>query len=255
MTNIEQLRKWEARIRERIVQEEEKEGTVHEYPCDHYYDIIGHQPLVLCPTCGEPTEPGESRLAAEGDRWEHASATCIECGTDFRLGQVPDRCALCCEPFATQPHCDRGDYHHHWCAEDRHNYCTPCYMQLFFDGYIDLSSDNPEPIHDKDSNELLYLRCWRTYVGSSVAPYRSRLIAKGYQEAAVLEDYKDVSKTCRQAVRQGRRYLILCSSIQGTGKESYHVFHSGGSSGPPKGVIWCPCDGLVLWDHKQALPT
>jgi len=83
-------------------------------------------------------------------------------------------------------------------------------MQLFFDGYIDLSSDNPD-IRDNEpcAGSLVPYSMWYTHIGLSVTPYRSRLVAKGYQEVVALENWDGIKQVCRQVVNEGRRYLIL----------------------------------------------
>ena len=113
-------------------------------------------------------------------------------------------CALCKQPFRSDPHDDVNEFYSHYSKDAAVFYCTPCFMQLFFDGDIDLGSDDPETIYKQ------------IYIGHSEAPYSSRLADKGYQMFATVEEMyegDDVSgefkEICRQIINKGRRYLIL----------------------------------------------
>ena len=121
-----------------------------------------------------------------------------------RTEELSKRCAQCKQPFHSDPYDDINEFYSHGSKDREGFYCTPCFMQLFFDGDIDLSSDDPETQYKQ------------IYVGHSEAPYSSRLAARGYQVFATVEEAHkgdDVSgafeEICRQIINKGRRYLIL----------------------------------------------
>ena len=231
MPKIEQLRKWQAKLQEQILQEEVNEliGSKRRIvmtggPTTDDY------PLILCPACGEQVWSSEGELHAVGKRWAYFDGRCGACNTDFRIGQVSHRCALCQEPFPSDPCCDINEFHHHWYEKDGQSYCTPCFMQLFFDGYIDLSSDNPQltdETHCTDTEALHSL--WPTHVGNTVAPYCSRLAANGYEEVVVVKEWEEIGEICRRVVEEGRRYLVLGSGSR-KAEDEYHyiVYRTGG---------------------------
>lgn len=231
MSKIEQLRKWQAKLQEQILEEEasEKGASKREYisTLDFLADGL---PPVLCPVCGEATCKGVGETNADGDGWEHLSSRCRACHTDFRIGQVSHRCALCYEPFRYAPYDDINEFHHHLCGKDRQCYCTPCFMQLFFDDCIDLSSSHPEFTDDTDPNDYAVLRGYRpTYVGNTVAPFRSRLAANGYEEVALVKERDDIEQICRRVAQEGRRYLVLISG-KSEKERHYIVYQTGGKA-------------------------
>ena len=230
MSKIEQLRKRQAKLEKQIVQEEanEKTGLKTRYVLAGG-SIIDYCPLVLCPICGEETGPMEGQLSSDRDRWTYFWDRCYTCDTEFRIGRVSEKCALCHEPFFSDPYHDVNQYDHHRCEKDGRSYCTPCYMQLFFDGYIDLSSDNPE-LTDDTGRTALY-SVWPTHVGNTVAPYRSRLITNGYEEVAVVKEWAQVGEICCKVVAKGRRYLVLGAGVVDPREEyCYIIYQNGGKA-------------------------
>ena len=227
MTKVEQLRKRLEKLQEQILREEVNEitgSTTKIVMADG--SMTDDYPLITCPVCGEKADFTEAQLNIDGNMWTYFEGFCSVCHTDFRIGEVPDRCALCHEPLPCDPHEDVNELYHHWCKKDGQYYCTPCFMQLFFNDYIDLSSDNPEVRDDS----LLVYSLWYTHIGNSVAPYCSRLVAKGYQEVAVVEEWDEINQVCQQIVNEGRRYLVLSLSVSSDepeGKNYYIIYRSG----------------------------
>jgi hypothetical protein len=178
-------------------------------------------PLVICPACGEEVPACEAQLNAAHNGWVYFDSRCNSCDTKFRTGEVPERCDLCQQLFRTRPYSDINEFYHHYCREDGHSYCTPCHMQLFFEGYLDLSSDDLGLLRQYDepnTGAILHDPPW-TYIGCTVTPYEYRLAIKGYQEIATVDkqDWGNSLHTlvhiCGQIVSRGRRYLIL---VEGT---------------------------------------
>jgi hypothetical protein len=231
MTKVEQLRKRLVKLQEQILRVEVDEITgstpmlvlANGSTSDDF-------PLVTCPNCGDETQFTEAQLDNDGNRWTYYQGFCDACRTDFRIGEVPDKCALCHEPFVCDPREDVNEFYHHWCEKDRRCYCTPCFMQLFFDSYIDLSSDNPE-VRDEEhcpSTVMPYSRLY-THIGHSVSPYHSRLIAKGYEEVARAKEWDEIKQLCKHIVEEGHRYLIL--SVSNKGEDGYIIFRTGAEDG------------------------
>lgn len=162
-------------------------------------------PSIRCPICGEMVSPIEGRLDEELNKWVFFESRCSNCETDFQIGEVAERCALCHETLKSDPYYDINEFDHHWCEIDQQSYCTPCFMQLFFEGYIDLSS-NKTGIGDFDHIP--------THVGYSLSPYRSRLLACGYNEVATIAEWEQVKHLCQQIANRGGYYLVLGVFVQ-----------------------------------------
>ena len=217
MFKIVQLRKWQAKLEEQILQEESKEPSKApwEYQCTPDFTLEGCPP-VLCPVCGQAVCEGVGKPKTDGNGWEHLSTKCRGCGTRFHLGEVSDTCALCHEPFRLAPYVDMSQSDHHRCRKDRQFYCTPCFMQLFFDGYIDLSCGDPNFTDDSEFGERMVPYPYDPiFVGHTVAPYRSRLAVKGYELALVARGWQETTEICRRVAEEGRRYLVLRSEAKG----------------------------------------
>ena len=117
MSRIEQLRRRHVKLQKQIRREEVNKITGSKRrivmsggsTTDDY-------PLVLCPVCGEEVRASEAELDVGGNRWAYFYGRCDACHTDFRIGQVTDRCARCDEPFAHDPYYDINEFYHHWWA-------------------------------------------------------------------------------------------------------------------------------------------
>ena len=145
MSKVEELRKRLVKLQEQIRRQDVKETTGSATKLVMAKgSTVDDYPLVQCPVCGEEVDATEGQLDIHRNRWVFFEAFCPACDTDFRIGEPPYRCALCHEPLPCDPYNDVNELYHHRCQKDEHYYCTPCFMQLFFDGYIDLSSDDPD---------------------------------------------------------------------------------------------------------------
>ena len=101
--------------------------------------IEEYEPLVTCPTCGKIVEDSCGGVRGEKDKiWQYYDTICDNCHTKFIIGEITDKCALCHEPFRSPLVDDINEFYHHWCRRDGKNYSTPCYMQRFFDGFVDI---------------------------------------------------------------------------------------------------------------------
>jgi hypothetical protein len=227
ISRIEQFRSRLIKLEGQVLQEEVNEiigSTVKLVSVDG--SSVDNDPVVTCPACGEEAGFIEAQLDSSGKRWVYYDGYCQNCDTEFVIGEVPHKCALCDEPLPCDPHEDVNELYHHWCEKDRQHYCTPCFMQLFFDGYIDLSSENPNVRDDEPCPGcVLPYSIWYTHVGRSVAPYCSRLVGKGYEEVAAVKEWDEIKQVCRQIVSQSRRYLILSISGDEPERRYYYVIY------------------------------
>lgn len=212
MSKLSQLKGRLVRLQQQIQQEEtnEKTGSCREIVVTGV-GCISDYPIITCPACGEIASRSEAELDPEGRKWVYFDGFCSDCRTSFRIGEVTNECALCHEPFRSDPYYDINEFDHHWCKKDGLPYCTACFMQLFLDGYIDLSSDNPELLHYTEQRDgPAVLDGWDyTFIGYSIDPYRSRLAAKGYQQVAAVKEWDEMKEICQQIINGGQRYLAL----------------------------------------------
>ena len=135
--------------------------------------------------------------------WPYCDDTCQKCGTRFRIGEVEEKCALCQQPFLSHPYYDVGERNHHWCKKNNQQYCTSCFMQLFFDGYIDLSSDK---VDIDNENFIGFEIC--TEIGT-VVPYQSRLAAKGYEFVDNVQEWNRAKQVSIRVVADNHKYLMF----------------------------------------------
>lgn len=223
MPNIEQLKNRLAKLQKQTLETEAAKKEVSTTKLI-FTDgsAVEDYPLITCPACGEVTEVIEGRLDHEHKSWGYFETICESCNTNFRLGEVDERCALCRVPFPSDPYYDINELNHHWCDKDGQDYCTSCFMQLFFDGYIDLSSNNSV---DTSDNSQIAAGPPCTHVGHSLGPYHSRLAVKGFEEAAVVKEWDEVIRICQQVLEEDKRYLILYKSSEEPGQQNEYVIY------------------------------
>ena len=216
MSKVEQLRNRLMKLRDRFLEEEVVEtiGSTRSLVLKGG-KITEDYPLIMCPVCQEEAQAVEGQLDQEHNSWLYFDTTCSTCHTSFRIGEVQERCCLCRNPLSSDPYYDANELNHHWCKKNGQIYCTPCFMQLFFDGYIDLSSDECPIMAD-------CRQC--THVGYTIDPYHSRLISIGYEEFAIVQTCDDVRQTCQYIMDEGGRYLILYTSSEESPQREYTIY-------------------------------
>ncbi len=250
-SRVEQFRSRLAKLEKKILEEELDEimgSTSRLVSSDD--SVSEDYPVVTCPICGEEAGFTEAQRDREGKGWMYYDGSCEACDTEFVIGEVPDRCALCEEPFPSDSYQDVNELYHHTYDKGGQTYYTACYMQLFFDGLFDLSSDNTDVPEDEShpGNITPYFGLFYTHVGNTVAPYYSRLVSKGYEEVAIVSlvttGYQDVAtakewheiyQVCRQIVSRGRRYLILSTNDEEPGRDHYIIYQNRSSYGVEMG--------------------
>jgi hypothetical protein len=176
---------------------------------------------ITCPVCKEIVDgPIENELSEDQKTWVYFETVCHNCRTQFRIGEVTDKCHLCHQTFPSEPYFDVNERIHHWCKTDNQEYCTPCFMQLFFDGYVDISSDR----EDIDDENFLGLEIC-TNLGT-IAPYKSRLATKGYELARSTQEWDQAKQLCKQLVRDNHRYLLFGTDGEQAGTKEYLIYRN-----------------------------
>ncbi len=215
MSKVEQLRNGLIKLQNQILEQEVAEAIGSTRALVLTDGIIEDYPLIMCPVCQEEAQVVEGQLDQEHQCWLYFDTECSSCHTMFRVGEVQERCCLCKNPLPSDPYYDVNELDYHSCERDGQIYCTPCFMQLFFDGYIDLSSDDDMIMAD-------YPRC--THVGHTVDPYLSRLVAIGYEEFAVVQTWDEARQACQPIMDEGGRYLILYTSSEEPRQYEYTIY-------------------------------
>lgn len=173
-------------------------------------NITAEPGSTLCPTCRKPCEVAGRQSYPTAPDTLYSIVFCQQCGTLFRTGNMVNECSRCGMLFPDDPYDDVNSFYSHWCDIDLTFYCTPCYLNLFFNGRIDLSLDNPD-VDRATSRKWEIAVLWCIYVEGSISRYLPRLKARGFEQVAEMDEpeFDRVRETCGDIAKAGNRYLVL----------------------------------------------